>query len=60
MLVVLPPTFMVETKLIYGYNFAAPLSNSTYSTYKLKWQIPKLMLRAYTNKFNDLNYISFF
>ena len=26
MLVVLPPIFVVDTKIIYGYNFVAPLS----------------------------------
>ena len=27
MLIVFPPVFVVETKLIYGYNFVAPLAH---------------------------------
>ena len=28
MLVPFPPTFVADTKIIYGYNFVAPLNNS--------------------------------
>ena len=28
MLVVPPPTFVADTKIIYGYNFVAPLKNA--------------------------------
>ena len=36
------------------------LSNGYYSSYKVKWRIPKLILKAWTISFNVLNYISIF
>ena len=32
MLVVFPPDFVADTKMIYGYNFVAPLTNNYFKT----------------------------
>ena len=32
MLVVLPPIFVADTKIIYGYNFVAPLTPSKFNS----------------------------
>ena len=36
MLVVFPPTFLVNTKIIYGFNFVAPL-NVAFNTLSIIW-----------------------
>ena len=49
-LVVFPPIFVVETKVIYGYNFVAPLMNETLA--KVTWRVGKAVSRA--NCFNKI------
>ena len=38
MLFVFPPIFVVDTKIIYGYNFVVPLTNDLYKLlFRFTW-----------------------
>ena len=52
MLVVFPPIFAADTKVIYGYNFVAPLSsseNSNPETYELIINLESKLLLRFDN-----------
>ena len=56
MLVVFPPIFVVDTKIIYGYNFVAPLIQDILCVQCLRLPIPPILFSMYTVAACDMSF----